>query len=162
MPSDFLAKEKYSNRRVLETDKFKKLDLGLKLAVSMVDYRNRFVAEQVAFCLDDIITAVEEGKGVLEKKRIENPILKDKRLEDTNEEAEKKLLEEKTKKTREYMKATDQQLKDDNGEKEKEKKEKDEEDKKKKDEEERKKKDANTKFWKDKATDGKTLLQDKK
>lgn len=104
VPSLFNPKEKYSNRRVLETDKFKKLSTGLKLAVSMVDYKDRFAAEQVGFCLDDIIETIEEGRDKVERKAIENPLLKDKKVEEESAEAGKKLLGDKTKKTREYMK----------------------------------------------------------
>lgn len=47
LPSSFIPKVKYSDKRVLEIDSLHKLDLGMKLAISSMPYKDRFTAEQV-------------------------------------------------------------------------------------------------------------------
>jgi len=39
----------------------------MKLAISKFGYKDRYTAEQVGFCLDDIIDAIENGKNEVKK-----------------------------------------------------------------------------------------------
>lgn len=48
----------------------KTLTLGMKLGLSQVSYKNKLLGEQVAYVIDDILTAVEEGRSTIESKNI--------------------------------------------------------------------------------------------
>lgn len=41
---------------------FTEFSLGIKLGLAGVDYKNRFIAEEVAYWLDDALDAVEGGR----------------------------------------------------------------------------------------------------
>jgi len=45
LPSTFNVKQKYGDKRVLEIESNHKLDLGMKLAISTFNYKDRFTAE---------------------------------------------------------------------------------------------------------------------
>lgn len=168
LPSTLNQKFKYSDRRVLEIDSMHKLDLGMKLAISSMPYKDRFTAEQVnpnqlqsnlfthnlsplqvAFCLDDIIKSVESGKDSINRK-VENLVIKERKKEEEQKEEDRRRQSLKLKKNHEFVISRAKTILEENAEKEAEKKK--EEEKKKEDEAKAQKKrdSALTKFWKEK------------
>ena len=58
----------------------KVLSLGMKLGLSYVNYKDKLLGEQVAYVIDDMLNAVEQGKNTIESiyyiiLRIKNPKL---------------------------------------------------------------------------------------
>lgn len=104
LPSTFSLKPKYGDKRVLEIDSHHKLDLGMKLAISTLSYKDRFTAEQVAYCLDDVIRAIEGGKeSVMRYKKVDNRVVKERKKEEEEGEMYKKKQEEKRVKNHEFV-----------------------------------------------------------
>ena len=46
----------------------KVLSFGMKLGLSYVNYKDKLLGEQVAYVIDDMLTAVENGKSSIESK----------------------------------------------------------------------------------------------
>ena len=44
----------------------KVLSLGMKLGLSYVNYKDKLLGEQVAYVIDDMLNAVEQGKNTIE------------------------------------------------------------------------------------------------
>lgn len=56
--------------------------LGIKIGLASVDIKNRYIADEVAYWMDDMLDAVVDGKLVVEnkaKRKIENEALRRKR-----------------------------------------------------------------------------------
>ena len=47
----------------------KVLSLGMKLGLSYVNYKDKLLGEQVAYVIDDMLNAVEQGKNTIESKK---------------------------------------------------------------------------------------------
>jgi hypothetical protein len=70
----------------------KVLSFGMKLGLSYVNYKDKLLGEQVAYLIDDMLTAIENGKNTVEsifylivENKIVNDIVK-KRMEAENME----------------------------------------------------------------------------
>ncbi|KAL4496244.1 hypothetical protein ABPG72_012981 [Tetrahymena utriculariae] len=152
LPSTLNVKSKYGNQRVLDIDNYHKLDLGLKLAVSTIGYRDRYTAEQCAYCLDDIIKSIESGDSnqAFRNKKVENKAIKEKKKEEEAQEEAKKKYEEKRLKDHDFVISRAKEIIEQNSEKDKQKKEKEQQLKKQKEEEQKKKADDMSSFWKEK------------
>ncbi|KAL4446642.1 hypothetical protein ABPG74_005580 [Tetrahymena malaccensis] len=152
LPSTLNVKSKYGNQRVLDIDNYHKLDLGLKLAVSTIGYRDRYTAEQCAYCLDDIIKSIESGDSnqAFRNKKVENKVIKEKKKEEEAQEEAKKKYEEKRLKDHDFVMGRAKEIIEQNSEKDKQKKEKEQQLKKQKEEEQKKKADDMSSFWKEK------------
>ena len=71
---------------------FTEFSLGIKLGLAGVDYKNRFIAEEVAYWLDDALDAVEGGRlkvGNKSKTHVQNQLIKKKMSEALQSKIEK-------------------------------------------------------------------------
>lgn len=63
-----------AKKRVLQIEPKRAFNLTMKLALSNFGFKDRYTAEQVAYTLEEVLEAVENGrKEVLRDKKIENP-----------------------------------------------------------------------------------------
>ena len=80
-------KHSYNSEKLMEK---KNLTLGMKLGLSQIPYKFKLLGEQVAYVLDDMLLAVEQGRTTLEKPKVVNEAMK---LRQKMEEDEKRAEE---------------------------------------------------------------------
>lgn len=66
--------------------------LGIKLGIAQTSFKNKSIAEEVAYCMDDILNAIENQSPIKKgnKKRVVNDFIKRKRGELAKISTEKK------------------------------------------------------------------------
>ncbi len=84
----------------------KPLSFTLKMGIAKYDPRNKYIAEEVAYVIDDMISAVEIGKSNIEKSKIMNNYLEYQKKMKEIEEEEKRKFNERRKKRHEVLSLT--------------------------------------------------------
>ena len=61
-------------RKNLIIEPVRNLSINVKLAIAQFNFKDRVIAEQVAYLLDDVVTAVEKGKSSITKTQVLNQV----------------------------------------------------------------------------------------
>ncbi|EGR31584.1 hypothetical protein IMG5_106360 [Ichthyophthirius multifiliis] len=150
LPSTLYGQKKYSDKRVLEIDSLHNLNLTMKLVISQYSYKDKYTAEQCAFCLDDVIKAVENKKDSVSRyRKFDKQSIKEEQEEEEEEKHKKKSLEKRLK-NHEFIQMRAKEIQQQNELLEKDKKEKENKIKQQKEIQEKKWVEDNNKFWQQK------------